>query len=103
MAHYTRISLLGEFAVATTIFLRENGFENVPGCSDKSIWAAWGFLLYLDRDEMILNYDTLFRKIYTQGRVDGVRVGKETLKNEAIRNITDMLFVGESRTKNTYG
>lgn len=81
MAYLQKNPLKGEFAEASMFFLNDNGFVNREACSEKSVWVGKGIQLFIDPEEIIIDYPPLFQLIYDSGVDYGKWVEQKRLLN----------------------
>lgn len=81
MARIRKNPLLGVFANTSMFFLNDNGFTNKESCSDKSVWVGEGIQLFIDPEDVVTDYDKLFRLIYDSGVNYGKWVERKGLMN----------------------
>lgn len=99
MAILQKLPLRGLFGEASMFFLRDNGFQNIEACSDKSVWVSKGIQIHIDEKDDVVGYPKLFDLIYDSGVSYGKYIERKTLLNATTNFIQNY---GKSGEQNHY-
>jgi hypothetical protein len=92
MAYLTKRPLVGDFAESSMFFLEDHGFKNVDNISHLSVWFNGIITLYLPLDSIIIDYGTLFNRLYEAGYKMGRFEGSQEVKYRVRSKLDDLIF-----------